>query len=150
MSVSSAEVESEREEVLTKSQSKWDKKISAQSSQIKDLCSKLDQAIAKNSQIQEFLNLASLQTAFTNALHATKVGSSGLGCTNPGQQHGKSKPFLDKRHEPQLSAGKNGSTDPNKSCKYFKDTGHEIGNCPRLQARQEFLAHQQQSKGGLN
>ena len=37
VSVSSAEVESEGEEVLTKSQSKQDKKISAQSLQIKDL-----------------------------------------------------------------------------------------------------------------
>ena len=88
--------------------------------------------------------------AFTNTLHATKVGSSGLGSTNSGQQHGKSKPFLGKHCEPQLSAGKDSSTDPNKPCKYCKDTGHKIGNCARLQARQEFLACQQQSKGVLN
>ena len=150
MSVSSAEVESEGEEELTKSQIKQDQKISTQSSQIKDLCFKLDEAITENSQIWEILNLASLQMAFTNVLHATKVGSSGLGSTNSGQQHGKSKPLMGKFCTSQLSAGKDGSTNPSKSCKYCKDTGHKKGNCARLQARQEFLAHQQQSKGGLN
>ena len=48
MSVSPAEVEPEGEEVLSKSQSKQDQKISAQSSQIKDIRMKLDHAITEN------------------------------------------------------------------------------------------------------
>ena len=88
--------------------------------------------------------------AFTNVLHATKVGPSKLGSANPGSSQGKSKPFLGKCHEPQLSAGKDGSTNPSLSCWYCKDTGHELGNCTRFTARQEFLAHQQQAKEGLN
>ena len=82
MSVSPAEVESEGEELLSKSQIKWDKKIRTQSSLIKDLHTKLDQAIAENSQIREFLNPTSLQTAFTNALHAAKVGPPKSGLAN--------------------------------------------------------------------
>ena len=38
---------------MTKSQTKKDGKISAQSSQIRDLHTKLDQAVAENSQNQE-------------------------------------------------------------------------------------------------
>ena len=52
------EVESGEEDAPSKSQIKKDKKISAQSSQIKDLQSKLDQAVAENSQIWEFLSPA--------------------------------------------------------------------------------------------
>ena len=72
----SAEVESGEEDAPpppTKSQIKKDKKISAQSSQIKDLRSKLDQAVAENSQIRELLSPATLTTAFTNALTASKT-----------------------------------------------------------------------------
>ena len=47
----------EEEKAVSKSQHKRDKKISAQSSQIKDLWVKLDGAIAKNMQIRELLNL---------------------------------------------------------------------------------------------
>ena len=60
VSVSPAEVESEGEEVLSKSQTKWDEKISTQSYQIKNLCTKLDHAITENSQIHELLNPTSL------------------------------------------------------------------------------------------
>ena len=69
VSVSAVGAESEEEEQpVSKSQCKWEKKISAQSSQIKDLCTKLDRAIAENIQIRELLNPATLQTAFTNTL----------------------------------------------------------------------------------
>ena len=74
----SVEVESGEEDAplpqsqpSTKSQAKKDKKFSAQSSQIKDLRSKLYQAVAENSQIRELLSLATLTTAFTNALMAS-------------------------------------------------------------------------------
>ena len=52
---------------------KKDKKISAQSAQIKDLRLKLDQAVAENSQIRELLSPATLTMAFSNALSATKT-----------------------------------------------------------------------------
>ena len=71
----SVETESEEEGVVTKSQTKKDGKISAQSSQIKDLCTKLDQAVAENSQIREFLSPTSLQKAFTSALQAAQTTS---------------------------------------------------------------------------
>ena len=71
----SEETESEEEGVMTKSQTKKDGKISVQSSQIKDLHTKLDQAIAENSQIREFLSPTSLQKAFTSALQAAHTAS---------------------------------------------------------------------------
>ena len=42
------ESEEEEEQPVSKSQRKQEKKISAQSSQIKDLCTKLDGAVAEN------------------------------------------------------------------------------------------------------
>ena len=61
VSVASEGTKSEEEEkAVSKSQHKWDKKISAQSSQIKDLCLKLDGAIAENTQIRELLNPTTL------------------------------------------------------------------------------------------
>ena len=52
---------------------KKDKKINAQSTQIKDLRLKLDQAVAENSQIRELLLPATLTMAFSNTLSATKT-----------------------------------------------------------------------------
>ena len=74
----SVEVEEEEEDAPLppqplKSHVKKDKKISMQSSQIKDLRSKLDQAVAENSQIRELLSPATLTTAFLNALTAMKT-----------------------------------------------------------------------------
>ena len=42
---------------------------------------------------------------------------------------------------PQLSAGIDGTTDPEKSPRYCKDTGHKLKNCLRLQAKEAFQAH---------
>ena len=98
-----------------KSQCKRDCKISAQSSQIRDLCEKLDGAIAKNTQIREWLNPETLQTAFTNALQASGQFRTG----------GK---YFGKRREPKVVAGINGITDPDKSCNYCKDMGHKKNN----------------------
>ena len=67
----------EEEKSIPKSQHKWDSKIKAQSSQIKDLREKLDGAIAKNAQIKEWLNPDTLQMAFTNALQASGQFHSG-------------------------------------------------------------------------
>ena len=67
----------EEEKSIPKSQHKRDCKIKAQSSQIKDLREKLDGAIAENTQIKEWLNPNTLQTAFTNALQASGQFRSG-------------------------------------------------------------------------
>ena len=130
VSASAIGVESEEEETISKSQHQWDKKISAQSSQIKDLHTKLDGAIAENVQIWELLNPATLQTVFTNELQATQFWSN------------RSGKFLGKACEPVIAAGKDGTIDLEKSCKYCKDTGHDMDNCLHLQKRKAFLACQ--------
>ena len=142
------ETESEGEEAVAKSCSKSikkDGKINAQASQIKELRTKLDEAVAENSQMREFLSPTALQTVFTDALQAAKESNS----SNPNQRSGR-QPFQGKHQPSQLSAGIDGTTDPEKSCRYCKDTGHEIGNCLRLQAMKAFLARQEQQNGGLN
>ena len=42
--------------------------------------------------------------------------------------------------EPKVAAGIGGTTDPDKSCNYCKDTGHEKTNCLRLQKHNAFVA----------
>ena len=77
---------------------KKDKKINTQSTQIKDLQLKLDQAVAENSQIRELLSPTTLTMAFSNALSATKTrfaSQSGSRRTNQNQnQQFTPKPFL--------------------------------------------------------
>ena len=119
-----------------KSQCKRDHKISAQSSQIKDLSEKLDGTIAENTQIREWLNPETLQTAFTNALQAS------------GQHFRIGGKFFGKRHEPKVAAGIDGTTDPDKSCNYCKDTGHEKNNCLCLQKHNAFVVSK--AREGLN
>ena len=63
MTATSMETESEGEGAVVTSRSKnikKDGKINAQASQIKELCTKLDEAVAENSQIREFLSPTSL------------------------------------------------------------------------------------------
>ena len=147
MSATTTETESESEPAASKPHSKHikkDGKISAQAAQIKELRSKLDEAIAENSQMRECFSPTSLQSAFTNALQAAGTPKSAPN-TRPGSQ-----PFQGKRRPSQLSAGIDGTTDPEKSCRYCKDTGHLIGNCLRLQARKAFLKKQEEQAGGLN
>ena len=124
----------EEEKSIPKSQHKWDSKINAQSSQIKDLREKLDGAIAENTQIEEWLNPNTLQMAFTNALQASGQFRSG----------GK---YAGKRRESKVAAGIDGTIDPDKHCVYCKDTGHEKTNCIRLQKHNAFVARQRE---GLN
>ena len=95
MTASSMETESKGKPVVTKSHTKHikkDGKISAQASQIKELHTKLNEAIAENSQMREFLSPTSLQTAFSNALQA--AGKSNT--SNPNSRSG-SQPFRGKR-----------------------------------------------------
>ena len=141
----SAETESEEEGVMTKSQTKKDGKINAQSSQIKDLCTKLDQAVAENSQIREFLSqlLCRRHLQVPCRLPRQYPNRQGLMAK-------ENNPFWVNTGNPSSSAGIDGTTDPEKSCRYCKDMGHELRNCLRLQAREAFLARQQQLNSGLN
>ena len=137
----SVEVKEEEEEdapTLPPSLKSQAKKIRAQSSQIKDLRSKLDQAVAENSQIREFLSPATLTTAFSN-MHSRlqrpvlpvsydmEVTSS---LAEASHFWGSTVPL-------KLAAGKDGVTNPKQSCRYCKDMGHLI-EIPvvRLEARQ--------------
>ena len=136
MSVSAMETESVDEVAPSKAQQKCKAKVSAHSSQVWDLRGQLDAGIAENYQIREFLNLGMLQTVVTNALQVAQ--SRGHGQSNSGRQ---SKPFLGKPQEPQLSAVKDGSIDPEKMCQYCKDTGHELDNCKYLQYKKDLIVH---------
>ena len=100
VTTSTVEAEPEEKSPLAKSKRKQDAKISAQSSQIKDLCAKLDQAVAENSQIREFLSSTASQQAFTTALQTTQAGYNNV------DKRGTGKKFLGKRHEPQFAARK--------------------------------------------
>ena len=62
---------------VSKSCFKCDAKISTQSSQIQDLCSKLDAAVAENSQMCKYLHPSTLQAMVTNALQAAQSNSHG-------------------------------------------------------------------------
>ena len=115
VSVVSMGTDSDEGETQLKSQWKHKNKISAGSSQIKDLHSKLDSAITENSQMQEFLNPSTLQMVVYNVLHAAQA-SSHSHSYNSGPRQGK--PFLGWSWEPQLSAGKDRTTDPEKTCRY--------------------------------
>ena len=158
VTMKSVEVKDEEEEDMPlppkplKSNIKKDKKISAQFSQIKDLRSKLNQAVAENAQIRELLSPATLTTAFSNALTATKATfTNRLRSRGNNQQSGEGRPFLGKHHPSQLSAGKDSTNNPKQTCRYCKDTGHLLENCVRLEARQQFLANcERQCEEGLN
>ena len=94
VTATSMETESEGEGAVVKSCSKnikKDGKINAQASQIKELRTKLDEAVAENSQMREFLSPTALQTAFTNALQAVKKSDS----SNPNLRSGP-QPFRGK------------------------------------------------------
>ena len=133
------EANSGETESVSKSCLKCDAKISAQSSQIQDLCNKLDAAVMENSQMYEYLHPSTLQTAVTNALQAAQSNLCGHGGSH-GFTPREGKPFLGWPREPQLSAGKDGTTNPNKTCRYCKDTGHKLENCVCLQRRKDLQA----------
>ena len=66
------EADSGEAEPVSKLHLKHDVKISVQSSQIHDLHSELDTAVAENSQMWEYLHPNTLQTIVTNALQAVQ------------------------------------------------------------------------------
>ena len=140
------EADSGEAESVSKSHLKHDAKISTQSSQIQDLCSKLDAVVAENSQMHEYLHPSTLQAAVTNALQAVQGNSHGHG-TSHGFVPREGKPFLGRPREPQLLASKDGTTDPDKTCRYCKDTGHDLENCVHLQCKKDLQACQQAGQG---
>ena len=98
------EADSEETESVSKSHLKRDAKIIAQSSQIQNLCNKLDAAVAENSQMHEYLHPSTLQTTVTNALQAVpKQFACGYGGSH-GFAPREGKPFLGQPREPQLLA----------------------------------------------
>ena len=153
----SIEVEEEEEEDVpppppkpSTSLVKKDKKISAQSTQIKDLRLKLDQAVAENSQIRELLSPATLTMAFSNTLSVTKTSFTSQS-GNRGNQQFAPRPFLGKYCPSKLAAGKDGTTNPDQTCRYCKDTRLLLENCVRLEARNKFIAVRERKENeGLN
>ena len=119
-----------------------------QSTQIKDLRLKLDQAVAENSQIQELLLPATLTMAFSNALSATKTSFTSQTGNRGNNQQFTPKPFLGKLRPSKLAAGKDGTTNPDQTCRYCKDTGHLLENCVRLEARNKFVAERERKEEG--
>ena len=142
VSVSTVESELGDDEAPSKTKWKCQKKVSAQSSKIQYLRSKLDTALAENAQVRELLNPITLQTVVTSTLQAVQLGEHSQ--SNVGRP---SRSFLGKPQEPQLSAGKDGTMDPDKMCQYCKDTGCELNNCKCLQYKEDLLAARNSGKG---
>ena len=80
-------------ESVSKLRLKRNAKISAQSSQIHNLHSKLDAAVVENSQMHEYVHPSTLQTATTNVLQATQSNLCGHGGLH-GFTPREGKPFL--------------------------------------------------------
>ena len=45
------------------------------------------------------------------------------------------KPYLGEAKQPQLTKGLDGMINPNLTCQYYKDSGHELDNCKKLQQK---------------
>ena len=50
------------------------------------------------------------------------------------------KPYAGIPRPSECSAGKDGTTNPEQSCWYCKDTGHELPNCLQLQKKKDLEA----------
>ena len=50
------------------------------------------------------------------------------------------KPYLGPPREPQVTPGADGSLNPALSCKYCKDTGHDVSNCAKVKRKEAFKA----------
>ena len=126
VSVSAVGTSSGGEEMPLKSQQKRETKMSALSHLRSGICTVNLTCCyhAENSQMQEFLNPSTLQNIITNALQAAQSNSHHYSNNGLGTREGK--PFLGRPQEPQLSAWNDGTTDPEKTYCYCKDTGHRI------------------------
>ena len=50
------------------------------------------------------------------------------------------KPYLGPHREPQVTPGADGSLNPALSCKYCKDTGHDVSNCAKVKRKEALKA----------
>ena len=50
------------------------------------------------------------------------------------------KPYLGLPREPQVTPGADGSLNPALSCKYCKDTGHDVSNCAKVKRKEALKA----------
>ena len=50
------------------------------------------------------------------------------------------KPYLGLPREPQVTPSADGSLNPALSCKYCKDTGHDISNCAKVKRKEALKA----------
>ena len=50
------------------------------------------------------------------------------------------KPYLGPPREPQVTPGADGSLNPALSCKYCKDTGHNVSNCTKVKRKEALKA----------
>ena len=94
----------------------------------------------------EHLHPSTLQAAVTNGLQAAQSNSNDRG-TSQGFAPREGRPFLGRPREPQLSASKDRTTDPNKTCRYCKDTEHNSDNCVHLQHKKDLQMCQQAGQG---
>ena len=51
-----------------------------------------------------------------------------------------SKPYLGPPREPQVTPGADGSLNPALSCRYWKDTGHDMSNCAKVKRKEALKA----------
>ena len=51
-----------------------------------------------------------------------------------------SKPYLGLYREPQVTPGTDGSLNPALSCRYCKDTGHDVSNCAKVKRKEALKA----------
>ena len=51
-----------------------------------------------------------------------------------------SKPYLGPPREPQFTPGTDGSLNPALSCRYCKDTGHDVSNCTKVERKEALKA----------
>ena len=51
-----------------------------------------------------------------------------------------SKPYLGPHREPQVTPGADGSLNPALSCRYCKDTGHDVSNCAKVKRKEALKA----------
>ena len=50
------------------------------------------------------------------------------------------KPYLGPHREPQVTPGTDGSLNPALSCRYCKDTGHDVSNCTKVKRKEALKA----------
>ena len=73
---------------------------------------------------------------FTKSTNPFQASSQSQPSTS--SQYGR--PYLGQPREPQLTPGADGNLNPALSCKYCKDTGHEVGNCAKVKRKEALKA----------